>query len=53
MPNMPPELVGMKREVDKNTTNVISKGPDGIEIPKEVEPEPLSIPPELLKSETK
>ena len=53
MRNMPPELVGLKREVDTNKTEVISKGPDGIELPDEAEPEKLSIPPELLESETK
>lgn len=53
MPNMPPELRGMKKKVDVNKTVLINKGPDGIELPKERKQEPLSIPPELLDNKTK
>ncbi|SFV64857.1 hypothetical protein MNB_SV-6-337 [hydrothermal vent metagenome] len=54
MPTMPPELEGIKREMDKNKTEVISRGPDGVDLSKIEKPEePLPLPPELLDNKAK
>jgi len=52
VPSMPPELEGMKRRVEQNRTTPLL-APDGIDLSKIKEPEPLSLPPEFIEKDTK
>jgi hypothetical protein len=48
IPSMPPELEGMERKLEQNKTT-IPLAPDGIDLSKIKEPEPLSLPPEFIE----